>query len=406
MEQSVQRTHMTRNRDRIGMIERVLICVYFFLAYFEPYLNGMLGSLGKYIILLLIGVLCANHRNIRIKPFHLCFISWLLFKMVSMLWTSNWYIFELHLFSQIGMVGLLIVLTAIPIDKTTITSILNTMWLGSTAIGVLSLFFSHPYHGVATTRQVLFLFSQEADPNNQAAFLLVGIAIAVYHLIVWKKCILFSVITIAVNTYGLFLTGSRGGLVGLVCVCAALWFTSLRGEKLSKKIRTTLIILLVCTLLYLLAITFLPEEIYNRLFDFSSYEGGSERDIIWGNGWELFTSDLNFLFGAGWGSYYGYNGIYQAMHNTFLSMLCDVGLVGSLVFFVPIVKTCLQLIKKGNNFPVLLLLCGFVPSFFIDAINKRFFWNAIFVLFIFVVNEKMLQECNCEALSNEKNSYH
>lgn len=386
MEQSVQRTHMTRNRDRIGMIERVLICVYFFLAYFEPYLNGMLGSIGKYIILLLIGVLCLNHRSMQIRPFHLCFISWLLFKMISVLWASNWNIFELHLFSQIGMVGLLIVLTAIPIDKKTITSILNTMWLGSTAIGVLSLFFSHPYHGVAITRQVLYLFEQEADPNNQAAFLLVGIAIAVYDLVVWKKYILFSVVTIVVNTYGLFLTGSRGGLVGLVCVGIVLWFTSLRGERMCKKIKTTLIIVFICAFLYLLAITFLPEDIFNRLFDFSSYEGGSDRDIIWRNGWKLFTSDLNFLFGAGWGSYYGYNGIYQAMHNTFLSMLCDVGIIGFLIFFIPIVKTCLQLIKVENSLPVLLLVCGFVPSFFIDAINKRFFWNVIFLLFIVYTN--------------------
>ena len=382
MEQSVQRIEITRNKYRIGMVQRTVICIYFLLAFFEPYLNGMLGSFGKYYILLLIGVLCLNHRNMRIKPFHWCFIGWLLFKIASILWASNSYIFELHLFSQIGMVGLLIVLTAIPIDKKTIVSIVNTMWLGSAAIGVLSLFFSHPYHGTATTRQVLYLFGQEADPNNQAAFLLVGIAIALYNLIVWKKYILLSVVTIAVNTYGLFLTGSRGGLVGLVCVGIVLWFTSLRGIKMSKKIKITLIIVLICALLYLLAIRFLPEDIYNRLFDFSSYEGGSERDIIWGNGWKLFTSNLNFLFGAGWGSYYGYNGIYQSMHNTFLSMLCDVGIFGFFLFFIPIGKAAIQLLKNKCYLPDVLLICGFGPSFFIEAINKRFFWNSIIFLFI------------------------
>jgi len=281
------------------------------------------------------------------------------------------------------MVALLIVLTAIPLDEKNIDSIVNAMWLGSTSIGVLSLFLSHPYRGTVSIRQVLFLFGRDADPNNQAAFLVVGFTIALYNLISKKEHLLLSIATIAVNTYSLFLTGSRGGLVSLACVGMVLLITSSGEKGVVAKVRLVLIVALVGGALYFLVTRFLPVDIFGRLFNISTYESGSGRDIIWANGWELFTSDLHFLFGAGWGAYYGYNEMYNAMHNTFLSMLCDVGIVGCLFFFVPIVKACFDFIINRSIFPVLLLIGGFVPSFFIEAVNKRFFWNAIFLLFIF-----------------------
>lgn len=403
MENAVHGIEMTETVHSVGLVQRYIICGYFLLAFFEPYLNGALGSFAKYYILLLMGLLLLSYRKLRIRSFHWCFLGWLIFKIVSAIWTTNSYIPNLHLFSQIGMVALLIVLTAIPLDNKTINSIVNTMWLGSAAIGVLSLFLSHPYHGVVSTRLVLYLFGQEADPNNQAAFLLVGLTIALYNISILRKYRILSAATIAVNAFSLFMTGSRGGLVGLICTGVVFLFASSKGEKIGSRVKLILIIAFLCGVLYFLASRFLPEDIFARLFTFSSYEGGSERDIIWENGWKLFTSDLNFLLGAGWGAYYGYNEIYTVMHNTFLSMLCDVGIIGFIVFFAPIVRTSLQLIKKETILPVLLIICGFVPSFFIEAINKRFFWNAIIFMFMYVIsNNQAKKEVPYEPSSTDK----
>ena len=205
-------------------------------------------------------------------------------------------------------------------------------------------------------------------------------------LIIKKEHIIFSVATIAINAYSMFLTGSRGGLVGLVSVVFVLFVVSSKGMKLSRKLWLIAMIAIVGAVLYSLAIRFLPEDIFVRLFSLDSYEGGSERDIIWKNVWELLTSDLNFIFGAGWGAYYGYNGSYVVVHNTYLSMLCDVGIFGVLLFYIPLIQASLKLIKKSNNLPVLLLVCGFAPSFFIEAINKRFFWNVIILLLMSCIN--------------------
>lgn len=369
-------------KQELALYKRVAICFYFFLTFFEPYLNGALGSFTKYYVFFLLAVLLFDNPKMEIRPYHYCFILWFVYKIISVLWTSNMYIVQLHMVSQIGMILLLVVLTAIRMDEKTIGMIIKTLWLSSALIGILSLLFSQPYHGKVETRQVLVLFGQEADPNNQAAFLVTGISISLYFLLYAKKLRIFSLLILAVNTYSMLLTGSRGGLVTIAVI--VVFFVLFNEKKFSIKnfvLKLILIIFLMAALYYII-LNYLPEEIYKRLFEFDTYEGGSERDIIWNNTWKLATTGLNFFFGAGWGAYYGYNNIFMVVHNTFLSMFCDVGLLGLSLFFIPIILTSIYLIQKKEILPIILLVCGMVPSFFIEAINKRFFWNAIFILFL------------------------
>ena len=60
-------------------------------------------------------------------------------------------------------------------------------------------------------------------------------------------------------------------------------------------------------------------------------------------------------------------------------MLCDVGLVGTSFFLCVLGIIGYKSIKSKNVLAIALLVTGFVPSFFIGAINKRFFWNAIII---------------------------
>ena len=261
-----------------------------------------------------------------------------------------------------------------------IDSIVLTELVGSAIIGVLSLFFRHPYHGTVSERQVLFIFGQEADPNNQAAFLLIGIAVALYYIFK-KKHIAISCVTILINAYSCFLTGSRGGFLGMLCIGLIFIFACIREYRL-KSLKWIAATVIIVSIIYIVTVNYLPKDISERVFGFKSYEGGSDRDVIWSNAWELFSSDANFLFGAGWGAYYGYNGMYMVVHNTFLSMLCDVGVIGFLLFFIPIIVMVAKLWRKKNYLSLFVVIASFVPSFFIEAINKRFFWNAIFLVIL------------------------
>ena len=369
-------------RYKTPFITRIMIYLYLVISFYEPFLNGTIGSVTKYYMFALMGVAIVASHNVKLRKHHLFYFVWLTYQIFTLFWTSNFEIPKIHFLSQVGMVLLLFTLTAIPICDKAIRGIINTLWFGSASIGLLSLFFNSPYQGKFEQRIVLSLFGLQAEPNNQAAFVVIGIAVSFYYIVAEKRYIIPSILIVLINTYSLFQTGSRGGLVSLIIIVFCFIFLNARFVPLRKNLMKIALIILFVIVVYLFTTHYLSEDIFERLFNFENYEGGSERSILWANAWDLFKKELHPIFGAGWGSYFGYNGHYSAVHNTYLAMLCDVGVIGFVVFFTPIVYTSVSLIKRHEILPIALLISGFMPAFFIDSINKRYFWNAIIFLFI------------------------
>lgn len=353
------------------------IILYFVLCFFETYLNGTVGPYLKYYILGIIVIQFLRYRVTTVRPFHLYMIIWFLLKLISVLRVDNWYIFNLHLLSQVGMVALLVTLTNVRSSDRFMNKLINAMWLASGVLGALCLMFNESYHGSFTARQVVVLFGVEDDPNNLAAQLLPGVTVSLYHYIYLKRWRYLSVIILAVNCLAIFQTASRGGLVSIFAIILCIVLLKNNQEDIKDKLKIIIFIILASAVIHHIASNFVAIESLERIFDFDSYSSGSSRDVIWGNIIDLIKN--NFLFGAGWGAYYGYNGSYHATHNTYLSILSDGGIVGLFLFCVPIIRIIYKGIKGKYLLPILILITGLAPSFFIDAINKRFFWNAIIV---------------------------
>lgn len=367
-------------------IAEISLYIYFALTFFEPYLNGTIGSVTKYYIIIVIIIqLLSNGNRITIHQYTLPFVFWLIYRFITLLWTNDYYMFNNHVYSQIGMIALLFVTASTSHSEKEVNNVVKVIWMSSSIISLLSLFFGRSYHNIVDARQVLVLFGQEVDPNNQAAFALVGISIALYFAVYVKKHIILSLLTLLINILSMFKTGSRGALLGMAAlVLFVIVFFLFQNKSIGFRVKSIFIFVVISVLLFYFIRTFLPNVIIERLFDFSTYEGGSERTYIWENAFDLLMKDLNLIFGAGWGAYYGYNGFYRAIHNTFLSMLCDVGIIGVALFFIPIVNKTVYCIKNKEYLLVMLLLAGLCPSFFLDAINKRFFWNPIIILFMYI----------------------
>lgn len=393
---------ITYNSRKSANISEFLIYAYFALTFFEPFLNGVFGSILKYYILFLVFVLfCKKSDKIFLRSYIFCYIDWLGYRFLTLIWTENLWMFNQHVLSQIGMVLLLVAITSRSFDKRVINNIVRVMLLSSFVIAILTLMFAQSYRGIAETRQVLVLFGQETDPNNQAAFLLVGISIAVYYLIYEKKSAILSFAVLFVNSIAMFRTGSRGGFVSMIAIVLFVTVFNKKNSSIAEGIKKFLILTAVFMTFYFVLKNYVPQNILDRLLNANGYEGGSERTIIWRNGLKLLKEDMNFFFGAGWGDYFGYNGFYVAMHNTYLAMLCDVGIVGFILFFMPILKKVFYCMKNREYLPIMLLIAGFMPCFFLDAINKRFFWNAIMFLFMFIVSHNREEK----EKSYEANSY-
>ena len=364
---------------------RILITIYFALEFFEPYINAAYGSFTKYYLILLILVLIYfNGFSIVKDRICISFILWFVYKCFTILWCDNSYIYHLHFFTNITAVILLYLLVMRPFSKATLDNIVVGLWGGSSIIGVLSIFFNAPFMGVSN-RIVLNLFGKTLDPNNDAAFLVVAISISLIYLIDIKKGRLIKIASVGIiliNTYALFLTGSRGGFVTEIAIFLIVGMFYIQKGKHKLFFLVLMGGLIACA--YYIGQKFLPADIYIRLFETAGYEGGGERTTIWNNAFNMMNSNpLYYFFGAGWGSYFGYNGYTVVMHNTYLSMLCDTGIIGLCLFYCPIIKGTQYLYKKRIIMPIVLLVSGLLPAFFLESINKRFFWNAILVLLMY-----------------------
>lgn len=373
---------------RLPPVLRYLLYFYFFISFYEPFLNGVIGSVMKYYIFFVMGLFVLNSRNFWIRPYHMAYLIWLIYKFISLLWTTNFWMFNATAVSQVGMVAWLICLTSVTMDSDTLEGIVNSIAIGSFSIGLLSIFFSEAYYGRVEARQVLTLFGVQSEPNNQSAYIAIGFTIFLYRILNLNKNRLIYGIALLVNAYSTLKTGSRTGLVTLVGIALVIFFTSVRKKGFSA-FKGVIMGIIALAVLVFIAGKYLPKNTFDRLFEFDTYEGGSNRDILWENALELFKKGLNPIFGAGWGAYFGYNGIYKAVHNTYIGMLCDVGILGFLIFFIPIISTLWQLWKRRNILPICFFITGAVPAFFIEAINKRYFWNVVLLLFIYYERQRI-----------------
>lgn len=380
---------------------RYLLYFYFFISFYEPFLNGVIGSVMKYYIFFVMGLFVLYFRNLRIHPYHIAYLIWLVYKFASLIWTTDFWMFNATAVSQVGMVAWLICLTGVSFDRDTLEGIVNSIAIGSFSIGLLSIFFSEAYHGRVEARQVLTLFGVQSEPNNQGAYIAIGFTIFLYHILNSDKNRLFYAFALLVNAYSTLKTGSRTGLTTLAIVALAIFFAAVRKKGFSAW-KGVIFGVFALVALYYVVKAYLPQNTFDRLFEFDTYEGGSERDILWKNALELYKKGLNPIFGAGWGAYFGYNGIYKSVHNTYLGMLCDVGILGFLLFFIPIINAVWQLWKKRAILPICFFVTVAVPAFFIESINKRYFWNPVILLFLYYECSKLENKAEQKELSSNE----
>lgn len=130
---------------------------------------------------------------------------------------------------------------------------------------------------------------------------------------------------------------------------------------------------------------FLPAASLARMLAFDEYSEGSGRTVKWTLALERVLRERP-IFGWGWG---GYSFVGSVLHNTFLTILCDGGIVGLLLFITPIGKLSYRLTTRKYQLGLMVLLTGIVSAFFLDAINKRFFWNTLIIAVMMLENYEM-----------------
>ena len=230
-----------------------------------------------------------------------------------------------------------------------------------------------------------------SDPNGLAGRIIFPFVIilnrAFYNQGKRKGLLLLYGTLIIVFTYILLLTGSRAGLIAIAI--AAILFSKQSFEN--KKSWVTIGIIVIIVLFYLLAPHFLPQHIIERLFSVGKYKEVTELEGDRIDIWKHIINELFFsspLFGYGGGcSAYALSQFYghlKAVHNSYLIVLCETGLLGFIPWMYFIIKQIRDAVLFHKNSTALLsaTIAVLFIAMTLDAFTEKYFWSIFFYIYI------------------------
>ncbi len=373
-------------------IYTMLLMVYFAIAPLEDVLANDAGSWAKYLAILIIGIAIVEKGmmfdiNLNVGTF--CLLWLLILSVISTLWAIDYETSMSRIPAYLTVPGLCLFVSILSFSELEYKYLTNSIIVG----GIIAAVYIYITNSEELLKGGRIVLNDVNDPNNLAALLLLPLAFSMGNLLKTNHKGLKAVyITCIVLISPIFLlTGSRGGLLSALIFLACYVLFSNKGNKF----KTFISICAVIAILAIVVIPMLPENIYARLFSADEYIGedatGSGRTEIW----EITIREIvpeNILIGVGAGcapvaliEFFGY---FKGVHNIYLNMLCEYGLLGLPFFLIMLFYKWREQYRLKQYVEAALLVSICAVAFFLDAYPKKFFWN---VLMILAVNENLLK---------------
>ncbi|MFS8083528.1 MAG: O-antigen ligase family protein [Ginsengibacter sp.] len=318
---------------------------------------------------------------------------YLLLAMISLLWSDDVMTGSYYLLSMTNMIILILIASTLPWNKKDINNLLLAFQISAAIFSILLIIKGELYHGFF--RATLMVNGQEQDPNNLSAMLVIPTLISLwrilnknYIVILHKKYILINYLFVGSNILAMLMLSSRGGLFGLICGSLFLLFFqnkfSQKNQAKSKKLYIVTTLLVVFAILFII-IPYLDQETLQRLsLRRIEQDKGSDRLLIWNIALQKFLNAP--LFGIGIGSFQGITKV--GVHNQFIIVSVESGIVGFILFMTSLIILFIKSFKGGTSLLPAILIGTFTVIFFLDAYNKKYFWNAILLSIIILKMER------------------
>ena len=207
-----------------------------------------------------------------------------------------------------------------------------------------------------TTRGTLVILGNKTDPNEFSGTFCITASVGAYYAMTGKKwwVRVLNFIAVLFELYVIFAAGSRGALIAAV---AAIFVTLFFGIKPTVKhvVSVTLILLVTVVIVVYAVLPLLSEDVMERFTVQAILEdGGRGRSSIWKSGLSTYMSGGPFrlLFGFGYGGVVA-EGFYDdtaTMHNQFIQILINYGLVGFLLYLVLLARCFFQLVRHNRKY--------------------------------------------------------
>ncbi len=220
-----------------------------------------------------------------------------------------------------------------------------------------------------------------SDPNGLAARLIMPFVFTVKRIFENKnkRLKLLYIALMGLMVYIIFLTGSRAALLSVVLV-AVIVVASFGVRRLGMMVAFGVVALAVI----LLVPGLLPEHIINRLFKVDTYQemlnNEGDRIHIWKN--ILFgVFPKSPLVGHGAGNAQvalaEFYGSYKSAHNSWLTMLADLGVLGFVLWMSFVFGKLKQAftIRKKSIYALAVLVGVLFMASTLDATKEKYLWN-------------------------------
>lgn len=146
---------------------------------------------------------------------------------------------------------------------------------------------------------------------------------------------------LAIVIISLILTGKRAHVIFPSMVLLLYYIITSKGTRRIKRICSALVIAIVLVSAFMFLAPFFSNlNSISRTYDLlmNVFGGGNVEDslsgraILYKNAVDLWREHL--VFGSGWGTYQELTGMKMAVHNIYLQLLCETGILGLAVFII------------------------------------------------------------------------
>ena len=315
-----------------------------------------------------------------------CVIFWLLYGLITYLWAIDKTRWQSYYSIYLNNALMFILFSMISFTKREADILKKSMIFG---IGALLLYITFVPGALIYSdyqhRMTLNVGEGRLDQNYLASLMLMSFGIVFYNLCNTKQKKLYKIISIifcvAIAYYAL-LTGSRSGLIAVALI---VFFSINTSWKTRLSIGIPIIVLLI--VIVPIVLQYMSEDLLER-FSLEAMTGQQEdsgsRLVIWSKALSSLNG-IEVLFGYGTGAsqtvvgdVLGRGGD-MAMHNHYIAMIVEFGLIGFFLINIPLFKMYREIWKRDKSIAtafigVLLMSC------FLDVVTTKFFWAAMILL--------------------------
>jgi O-antigen ligase len=355
--------------------------------------DSLLKYYGYLLMLIWLIPLKGKVPILKKTPEILFLLIYIIWGLISLMWSKDSEMGSYYILAMSNMIVLIGIASTLSWNNKDVDFLLLAFQISAAAFSILLISQKQLYHGVV--RSTLIVNGQEQDPNNFSALLVIPTLISLWKILNKKNILLFrrkvsilNYLCLGLNITAMLILSSRGGLLALLCGTLFLVFFnnkfSLSSRAKPNKLLVLKILILMITFLVLLLPYLDPDTIQRLSTERIQEDKGSDRLLIWETAIGQFNTAP--LSGIGIGSFQGITRM--GLHNQFIIVLVESGIFGLILFSSSLLILLKKALKSITSLLPAILIGTFVVIFFLDAYNKKYFWNAILISMIILKMEK------------------